>query len=99
NQFLAPLYLPTGAIRAVAEGRYHGVIVDAPRGSGGFGYDPLFFIPEYHQTFGELSPRVKQALSTAPGRWRSCGRSCGGWRGRQTQPAARVELSCIGSFF
>ena len=28
---------------------------DARRGSGGFGYDPLFLIPEYHQTFGELS--------------------------------------------
>ena len=33
------------------------------RGQGGFGYDPLFLIPEWHQTFGELSPRVKHALS------------------------------------
>jgi XTP/dITP diphosphohydrolase len=59
----AALADPTGAVRAVTEGRCHGVIVDAPRGSGGFGYDPLFLIPEYHQTFGELSARVKQALS------------------------------------
>ena len=33
------------------------------RGGGGFGYDPLFLIPEYHQTFGELSARAKHAIS------------------------------------
>ena len=33
------------------------------RGTGGFGYDPLFLIAEYHQTFGELSPLVKHQLS------------------------------------
>jgi XTP/dITP diphosphohydrolase len=33
------------------------------RGSGGFGYDPLFLIPEYHKTFGELSALVKHQLS------------------------------------
>ena len=59
----AALADPRGEVRAVTEGRCHGLIVDAPRGSGGFGYDPLFLIPEYHRTFGELSPRVKQALS------------------------------------
>lgn len=54
---------PTGVVRAVAEGRCHGVILKEQRGQGGFGYDPLFLIPEWHQTFGELSPRVKHALS------------------------------------
>jgi XTP/dITP diphosphohydrolase len=54
---------PQGEVRAVSEGRCHGVIVREPRGTGGFGYDPLFLIPEYHQTFGELSSRVKHALS------------------------------------
>jgi XTP/dITP diphosphohydrolase len=54
---------PTGEVRAVVEGRCHGVITRELRGSGGFGYDPLFLIPEYHRTFGELSPRVKHALS------------------------------------
>ena len=34
-----------------------------PRGASGFGYDPLFLIPEYHKTFGELSPLVKHQLS------------------------------------
>src|SRR5262249_42607765 len=59
----AALADPEGNVRAVVEGRCHGVILRAPRGSGGFGYDPLFLIPEYHQTFGELSARVKHALS------------------------------------
>jgi XTP/dITP diphosphohydrolase len=52
-----------GEIHAVVEGRCHGIIVRQARGNGGFGYDPLFLIPEYHRTFGELSPRVKNALS------------------------------------
>ena len=54
---------PQGAVQALVEGRCHGVITHEPRGTNGFGYDPLFLIPEYHQTFGELSPRVKHALS------------------------------------
>lgn len=59
----AALADPSGEVKAVVEGRCHGVIIREPRGSGGFGYDPLFEIPEYHQTFGELSARVKHALS------------------------------------
>jgi XTP/dITP diphosphohydrolase len=54
---------PAGEVRTVVEGRCHGVILKEHRGTGGFGYDPLFLIPEWHQTFGELSPRVKHALS------------------------------------
>jgi XTP/dITP diphosphohydrolase len=59
----AALADPTGEVKAVTEGRCHGVIIREHRGSGGFGYDPLFLIPEYHRTFGELSSRVKHALS------------------------------------
>jgi XTP/dITP diphosphohydrolase len=59
----AALADPTGEVQAVVEGRCHGVITTEERGTGGFGYDPLFLIPEYHKTFGELSPRVKHALS------------------------------------
>jgi XTP/dITP diphosphohydrolase len=54
---------PTGKVVATAEGRCHGVILAAPRGTGGFGYDPLFLVPEYGKTFGELPPEVKQAMS------------------------------------
>jgi XTP/dITP diphosphohydrolase len=59
----AALADPSGEVQAVTEGRCHGVIVQERRGAGGFGYDPLFLVPEYHRTFGELSPRVKHALS------------------------------------
>ncbi len=54
---------PAGEVMAVTEGRCWGAIDAAPHGDGGFGYDPLFVIPEYHASFGELSPRVKRALS------------------------------------
>jgi XTP/dITP diphosphohydrolase len=54
---------PQGQVQAKVEGRCHGVITRELRGSGGFGYDPLFLIPEYHRTFGEMSARVKHALS------------------------------------
>lgn len=52
-----------GNLLAEAEGRCHGRIVDERRGTGGFGYDPLFEIVEYHCTFGELGDAVKAALS------------------------------------
>ena len=54
---------PTGNVVAVVEGRCWGVIGTEPRGGGGFGYDPLFVIPEYHASFGELTSTVKHALS------------------------------------
>jgi XTP/dITP diphosphohydrolase len=54
---------PTGAIRAESEGICRGRILMERLGSGGFGYDPMFEIVEYHQTFGELSPAVKAVLS------------------------------------
>jgi XTP/dITP diphosphohydrolase len=59
----AALADPEGQVRAVTDGRCHGIIISEHRGQGGFGYDPLFLIPEYHKTFGELSARVKHALS------------------------------------
>jgi len=60
---VAMLANPEGQVIASTEGRCHGVIIKERRGTGGFGYDPLFLVPEYHRTFGELSLRVKQALS------------------------------------
>ena len=55
---------PAGTVVATSEGRCGGRIAESPRGSGGFGYDPLFVIRECHKSFGELSSAtVKQALS------------------------------------
>ncbi|MBX7105878.1 MAG: RdgB/HAM1 family non-canonical purine NTP pyrophosphatase, partial [Gemmataceae bacterium] len=59
----AALSDPAGQVVAVVEGRCHGVIQKERHGAGGFGYDPLFLVPEFHRTFGELSPRVKHAIS------------------------------------
>ena len=54
---------PTGNIRLRAEGRCRGLIIDEPRGTQGFGYDPYFLIREHHRTFGELSSLVKHQIS------------------------------------
>lgn len=59
----ATLADPRGTIRAEAEEQCHGRILFAADGAGGFGYDPLFEIIEYHRTFGVLSPVVKACLS------------------------------------
>lgn len=59
----AALSDPAGTIVAVSSGTCGGVIADRPAGAGGFGYDPLFIVPEYHRTFGELSPAVKALIS------------------------------------
>ncbi|WP_406695743.1 RdgB/HAM1 family non-canonical purine NTP pyrophosphatase [Singulisphaera sp. Ch08] len=54
---------PDGTIRLESEGACRGRITRAPQGANGFGYDPLFLIPEYHKTFGELNAVVKRQLS------------------------------------
>ena len=59
----AALAEPGGRIVAVASGTCHGRIAETPAGCGGFGYDPLFIVPEYHRTFGELPPAVKAVIS------------------------------------
>lgn len=52
-----------GAEPRTFEGRCDGVILPAPRGSGGFGYDPLFLIPSEGATFAELPPERKNEIS------------------------------------
>ncbi|EKT59382.1 XTP/dITP diphosphatase [Providencia sneebia] len=47
----------------VFHGRWHGVITQQPCGQGGFGYDPIFYIPELNCTSAELSKSEKQAIS------------------------------------
>jgi XTP/dITP diphosphohydrolase len=45
------------------EGSCEGLILDKPRGKGGFGYDPVFYVEELGQTFAEASPEAKNRLS------------------------------------
>ena len=54
---------PAGEVRLSVEATCRGRIVDQARGENGFGYDPHFLLREYHLTFGELAPVVKQYLS------------------------------------
>ncbi|MFZ9753339.1 MAG: non-canonical purine NTP pyrophosphatase [Cyanobium sp.] len=50
---------PSGAIRLEVEGHCPGVILEAPRGEGGFGYDPLFLVPDLQLTFAEMDKATK----------------------------------------
>ena len=47
----------------VVEGRVDGVVTFPPRGTNGFGYDPLFIPDGHDQTFGEMAPELKDSLS------------------------------------
>ncbi|AKU14283.1 deoxyribonucleotide triphosphate pyrophosphatase [Azoarcus sp. CIB] len=47
----------------IADGEWHGAILDAPRGETGFGYDPLFYVPQLGQTAAELDAKLKNTLS------------------------------------
>jgi XTP/dITP diphosphohydrolase len=48
---------------AVINNRADGEILEAPRGTGGFGYDPIFYLPELDKTFAELTPQEKNLYS------------------------------------
>jgi XTP/dITP diphosphohydrolase len=52
-----------GKTVGVFRGEVHGTIIHKPRGAGGFGYDPLFFVPALGKTFSEVTPEEKAALS------------------------------------
>ncbi|MCZ6528570.1 MAG: XTP/dITP diphosphatase [Candidatus Dadabacteria bacterium] len=47
----------------VVEGFCEGVILDEPRGEGGFGYDPVFYLPDKRKTMAELEPELKNTIS------------------------------------
>ncbi|HXM66854.1 MAG TPA: RdgB/HAM1 family non-canonical purine NTP pyrophosphatase [Candidatus Acidoferrum sp.] len=52
-----------GKTLAVFRGTAEGIILEAPRGSGGFGYDPLFYFPQIKKTFAELTAEEKSKYS------------------------------------
>ncbi|UCV28177.1 RdgB/HAM1 family non-canonical purine NTP pyrophosphatase [Ferribacterium limneticum] len=47
----------------IAEGEWHGEILPEQQGEGGFGYDPLFFVPEFGQTAAEMDAEAKNKVS------------------------------------
>ena len=75
---------PGGVIRLEVEGHCPGLILKAPRGEGGFGYDPVFLVPELGRTFAQLDKAEKAAV---------------GHRGRafaQLEPRLRQLLAAVG---
>jgi XTP/dITP diphosphohydrolase len=56
------LVLPDGTLHTV-EDTLEGMITDQPAGDYGFGYDPIFYLPEYNATLAELSPDIKNQIS------------------------------------
>ena len=54
---------PQGKIVLETEGICPGEILNAPRGNGGFGYDPIFYVPSQQQTFAEMSSELKSQVS------------------------------------
>jgi XTP/dITP diphosphohydrolase len=64
-QFICHLAVadPAGAICLAVAGRCRGRLLRETRGESGFGYDPLFWIPEYRKTFAQLSLTTKSVLS------------------------------------
>jgi XTP/dITP diphosphohydrolase len=54
---------PDGSIALQAEGVCQGEIISSPRGTQGFGYDPIFYVPEAQQTFAEMTAEMKRSLS------------------------------------
>ena len=47
----------------IAEGVWHGEVIDTPRGAGGFGYDPYFYLPRFGMTAAEMPPERKNRVS------------------------------------
>lgn len=47
----------------IAQGRWRGQIINSPQGEGGFGYDPIFYLPELHCTVAELDRETKNRFS------------------------------------
>jgi XTP/dITP diphosphohydrolase len=63
-RFVCVIALVEGdAVRGVYHGAVEGVLLDEPRGAGGFGYDPLFYYPPFGCTFGEAGEEEKFSVS------------------------------------
>jgi XTP/dITP diphosphohydrolase len=52
-----------GEVVQIADGTVEGMVLEAPRGTGGFGYDPLFYLPKLRKTMAEIDLETKLGLS------------------------------------
>ena len=59
-----------GEPETAADGSVEGRILEAPRGTGGFGYDPLFYLPDLDRTMAEIDLETKLSLSYTSSRTR-----------------------------
>ncbi|BAI91863.1 RdgB/HAM1 family non-canonical purine NTP pyrophosphatase [Arthrospira platensis] len=64
-QFICAIAIcrPDGSIVQQVQGICPGVIAQTPQGQGGFGYDPIFYVPEQQMTFAQMSPELKRKIS------------------------------------
>lgn len=63
-KFICAIVMARGGSELLhVEGEVYGDILLKPRGEGGFGYDPLFFVEAYGKTFAELEPEIKNRIS------------------------------------
>jgi XTP/dITP diphosphohydrolase len=77
-RFVCVIALAQGTeVRGFFEGSVEGVILEEPRGAGGFGYDPLFYYPPFECTFGEAAEERKLAVSHRGHAFRKMLRSLG----------------------
>ena len=61
--FVCVLALVTPQKELIARGEVAGELTNSPQGAGGFGYDPIFYVPEYKCTFAQMTPEQKNSLS------------------------------------
>ncbi|CCQ50311.1 RdgB/HAM1 family non-canonical purine NTP pyrophosphatase [Crocosphaera watsonii] len=54
---------PDGSIALETQGICPGEILKTPQGSQGFGYDPIFYVPQHQQTFAQMTPKLKRDIS------------------------------------
>ncbi|HTL47042.1 MAG TPA: RdgB/HAM1 family non-canonical purine NTP pyrophosphatase [Verrucomicrobiae bacterium] len=59
----AVVIVENGKVLNTVRGEVHGVIARERAGTGGFGYDPIFYFPPYQKTFGQVSPEMKHRVS------------------------------------
>lgn len=64
-QFMCAIAIarPDGNITLQSQGTCRGEILSTPRGTAGFGYDPIFYVPAYQMTFAEMPPELKHKIS------------------------------------